>query len=116
MAPGGGGKIRVISSRPKVTPPGESKGEGGEADTGRTKKKREPVISLAKMPELKQPPAKPQQKEPAPQKPEIRLPKDAIAGHKRGTPAPWSTSPKPQRKPPSRSPAKGDWVIRNLPR
>ena len=88
MAPGGGGKIRVISSRPKVTPPGESKGEGGEADTGRTKKKREPVISLAKMPELKQPPAKPQQKEPAPQKPEIRLPKDAIAGHKRGTPAP----------------------------
>lgn len=87
MAPANSGKIKVIGA--KQRPAGEGRPDGSaEADAARVRKKREPVISLAKMPELKQPPPKPQVKEPAPQKPEIRLPKDAIAGHKRGTPAP----------------------------
>ncbi len=87
IAPASSGKIKIIGAKPRAA--GEGRADGGtDADTTRPRKKREPVISLAKMPELKQPPPKPQDREPAPQKPEIRLPKDAIAGHKRGTPAP----------------------------
>jgi translation initiation factor IF-2 len=74
----------VASSRIKVL--------GGAAesksDTPKPKKKRAPVIRLASMPDTPQPPPEQASKEPAAQKPEIRLPKDAIAGHKQGTAAP----------------------------
>ncbi|MGE0757635.1 MAG: translation initiation factor IF-2 [Pirellulaceae bacterium] len=82
ISPGSSGKIRVISSRGK-TGGGEAKRADGEGDASRPKKRREPVINLARIPEAKQPVARPSS-EPAPQKPEIRLPKDAIVGSKRG--------------------------------
>ena len=73
------GKIRVISNKPKSSPVDRR----SETDDASRRKKREPVISLAKLPDVKQPVAK-ESTEPAPQKPEIRLPKDAIVGTKRG--------------------------------
>ena len=88
IAPASSGKIKVIVGKSRPATPGTEKSESADADAGRVKRKREPVISLAKMPELKQLPPKSQSKEPTPQKPEIRLPKDAITGHKRGTAAP----------------------------
>lgn len=74
------GKIRVISSKPKSSPVDSKRPESDDASK---RKKREPVISLAKMPDVKQPVAK-EPTEPAPQKPEIRLPKDAIVGTRKG--------------------------------
>jgi translation initiation factor IF-2 len=82
------GKIKVLG--PKAST--ERKPEEGKPtaeDTSKLKKRREPVINLARLPEVRQPqPVKPAVVEPPAQKPEIRLPKDAIAGHKRGTRAP----------------------------
>jgi translation initiation factor IF-2 len=77
------GKIKVIGSSA-----GESKKKESGADEPKPKKKREPVIRLAEMPDAQQPTPKPAASEPVAQKPEIRLPKDAIAGAKKGTAAP----------------------------
>jgi translation initiation factor IF-2 len=77
IGPGSSGKIRIISSKPKS---GQVR---TEVDDGTKRKKREPVINLAKLPDVKQPGPK-ESTEPAPQKPEIRLPKDAIVGTKKG--------------------------------
>jgi translation initiation factor IF-2 len=79
MAPGTGGKVRVISTKAKSTPT-DKKADG---DEGAKRRKREPVISLAKLPDVKQPVNK-GPAEPTPQKPEIRLPKDAIVGTRKG--------------------------------
>ena len=87
IAPVTSGKIKVIGTKPKPVAP-EAKPEPADVEAARQKKKREPVISLAKVPEVKQPVPRAEPKEPPPQKPEIRLPKDAIAGHKRGLRAP----------------------------
>lgn len=81
IAPVGSGKVRVISSKPKQTT-GDSKRSDGDSES-KARKRREPVINLARIPEAKQPVAK-AATEPPPQKPEIRLPKDAIVGSKRG--------------------------------
>lgn len=81
MAPGTSGKVRVISSKPKSTQPVDAKKADG--DDGGKRRKREPVISLAKLPDVKQPVGK-GPAEPTPQKPEIRLPKDAIVGTRKG--------------------------------
>jgi translation initiation factor IF-2 len=51
-------------------------------------KRREPIIKLADMPEVKQPTAEKKADEPKAQKPDIKLPKDAIAGHRAGVRAP----------------------------
>ncbi|MCA9122384.1 MAG: translation initiation factor IF-2 [Planctomycetaceae bacterium] len=77
------GKIKVIGA-----PSGEGKKKDGGADEPRPKKKREPVIRLAEMPDAPQPVPKAVASEPVAQKPEIRLPKDAIAGARKGTAAP----------------------------
>ena len=78
------GKIKVIGSSPKST----SKGTGNRAKSGETTSqrpaKRKPVIKVAPLPEAKTPPPPPKAAEPKAQKPEIRLPKDAIEGHRRG--------------------------------
>jgi len=76
-----------------------------KADTAATKppklprKRREPVIKLANMPEAKQPKPPPRAAEPKAQKPEIRLPKSAIAGHKAGQRAPLEHLTKAAEKP-----------------
>jgi len=86
IAPAGPGKVKVLgvpSSDAKKEP-----AEGAAPEAQKPQKRRVPIISLAKMPELKQPAAQPAANEPAAQKPEIRLPKDAITGHKKGARAP----------------------------
>ncbi|MFV1966375.1 MAG: translation initiation factor IF-2 [Pirellulaceae bacterium] len=74
------------SAEPKVAR--KPKSEPAAPTPSKPRKKRTPVISLAKMPDVKQPTGRPKTQEPAPQKPDIRLPKDAIAGHKKGSRAP----------------------------
>ncbi len=59
-----------------------------EAPADRTPKRREPVIKLAEAPQLRKPPAKSKPEGPKAQKPDIRLPKDVISGHKAGQRAP----------------------------
>jgi len=86
IAPVGSGKVKVIGS-----PPGAAKkstGDGTTNDPPKPKKRRTPIINLAKLPDAKQPPAEAVSHEPAAQKPEIRLPRDAITGHKKGSRAP----------------------------
>ena len=83
ITPSAKGKIKVIGAST-----GESKKKDSGGDEPKPKKKREPVIRLAEMPDAQQPTPKPAASEPAAQKPEIRLPKDAIAGAKKGTAAP----------------------------
>jgi translation initiation factor IF-2 len=96
IAPVAPGKIKVIDK-----PAGDAKKKDKDtgADEAKPKKKREPVIRLANMPESQQPPPKPVSNEPAAQKPEIRLPKDAIAGHKKGSRAPLEHLTKSAEKP-----------------
>lgn len=106
IAPVGSGKVKVLGS-----PPSESKKESseGQAEAQKPQKRRVPIISLAKMPELKQPPMPAPANEPAAQKPEIRLPKDAITGHKKGSRAPLEHLRKSMEKaaPAAKSPAGG---------
>ena len=93
------GKIKVLGSKAST----ERRSEEGKAspdEAAKVKKRREPVINLARLPEVRQPqPVKPVPAEPPAQKPEIRLPKDAIAGHKRGTRAPLEHLTKAAEKP-----------------
>lgn len=82
FTPGQGGKMRVLGRGG-----GESKTKETPKDAGGSKapKRRGPVINLAALPEAKQPAApKPGAGDPPAQKPEIRLSKDVIAGHKQG--------------------------------
>lgn len=87
-ATGGAGKVRSLDR------PSSGGGGGGEAkaaDSGSKGKRREPriKINLAQLPDAPQPPAsKPAKGEPAAQKPDIKLSKDVIAGHKQGMKAP----------------------------
>lgn len=81
-----GGAVRKIPVLDTRTRKAAERPEGSEgAGRGVPPKKREPVINLAKMPEVKQPTAKPKSSEPPAQKPDLRLPKDAIRGAKAGT-------------------------------
>ncbi len=67
------GKLKTLSARAKSRADGGKKGSDSKAegDGG-------PVIRVAKLPPSKQPPAAPKKNEPAPQKPDIKLPIDAI--------------------------------------
>ncbi len=71
------GKIKVLG---KSKPPRSAE----QGDKPRAPKPRTPVIHVAQMPEVQQPKATPKSDEPAPQKPDIRLPQDAIASAKMG--------------------------------
>ncbi|MCH5376058.1 MAG: translation initiation factor IF-2 N-terminal domain-containing protein, partial [Planctomycetes bacterium] len=103
IAPGHGGRIRVLEAgrkpaeKPKETieaaetsavtdeaPPEVSEDKPPKAPPEKPPKKREAVIKLAEAPELTQPLPKPAPDEPKAQKPDIRLPKDVITGHKAG--------------------------------
>lgn len=83
FTPGQGGKMRVLGRGGS----GDAKVKETPKETGGSKapKRRGPVINLAALPEAKQPsPAKAGASDPPAQKPEIRLSKDVIAGHKQG--------------------------------
>jgi hypothetical protein len=78
LSGGNQGQLRNLAARVRKREPGkrpaDGRGEGG------------PVIRVAAMPEVKQPPVKPKQpSEPAPQKPDIKLPLDAIRSAKSGS-------------------------------
>jgi translation initiation factor IF-2 len=83
IAPAAGGKPKVLEVRKPAEKPKE-RHEEGDGLRGLVKKKREPLIKLAEVPQIQQPVAPPPPEEPKAQKPEIRLPKDAIAGHRAG--------------------------------
>ncbi len=93
VAPGGGGgKIRMIGSRSsKATPEKEKERTPEKSAEDKAKRPagpRAPVINLARIPKSGQaPPPQRQRNEPAPQKPEIRLTKDSLSGHKTGSKA-----------------------------
>ena len=103
IAPGGvgSGRPRVLTDRPKRVPPAkpadeesDSKrpaaegedGPQGEAPAGpRTPKKSGPVLNLAPMPAKTAPKTEKKKNEPAPQKPIIALPVDAIRSAQAGS-------------------------------
>ncbi len=87
VAPRGTSKIKVLEKKPKKTADAVKK-EESEAPKAPPKKDKEQVIRLAEMPEVKQPAEKAKSDEPRIQKPDIALPKDAIAGARKGKTAP----------------------------
>ena len=83
VGPGAGGKIRVLGRGVR----GEDAPLAGT--NARNMKRRDPVINLAALPESSGPVVNRQASADAPsQKPDIRLSKDVIAGHKQGVKAP----------------------------
>lgn len=80
--PMAGNKIRVLGRTPR------REGESGGAAGPKPNKRREPVINLAALPEANVPVARPAPAEAPAQKPDIKLSKDVIAGHKQGVRAP----------------------------
>lgn len=92
---GGAGKIRMIGSRSSKSASEKEKEKDNKSPerTAEDKAKRPagpraPVINLARIPKSSQttPQTRPRN-EPAPQKPEIRLTKDSLSGHKTGSKA-----------------------------
>jgi translation initiation factor IF-2 len=86
MAPSGGSKIRVLG-RPGRRD-GDTGGTAGTGQAGKPPKRREPVVNLAALPEAPTPPQRQSTSETPAQKPDIKLSKDVIAGHKQGMRAP----------------------------
>ncbi len=81
--------MRVRSLDARRTNSSTAPKSDGSAAEKRPQQRREPVINLAKLPKGSQPTiAPPKSNEPAPQRPEIRLTKEAISGHKQGMKAP----------------------------
>ena len=82
-----GSRVRSLDAR-RTNSSTAPRADGTTADK-RPQQRREPVINLAKMPKGSQTTAPaPKSNEPAPQRPEIRLTKEAISGHKQGMKAP----------------------------
>lgn len=82
-----GTRVRSLDAR-RTNSSTAPKADGSAAEK-RPQQRREPVINLAKLPKGSQPTiAPPKSNEPAPQRPEIRLTRDAIAGVKQGMKAP----------------------------
>ncbi|MCA9141141.1 MAG: translation initiation factor IF-2 [Planctomycetaceae bacterium] len=110
MTPVAKGKIKVIGASSA-----EAKKKDSGSDDPKPKKKREPVIRLAEMPDAPQPAPKAVSSEPAAQKPEIRLPKDAIAGAKKGTAAPLEQIAAKAAEKPAKSPLGGKGGLSRKP-
>jgi len=103
MAPAGmiPSKIPVLPARPEkppaakkktevtspfsATPKAERSKEEAEPEEKEREKDKSPAIKLAPMPAAAKPPVRRKSAEPAPQKPDIKLPKDAIRAGKAGT-------------------------------
>jgi translation initiation factor IF-2 len=102
IAPGSGkSKIKVITAAKTDDEPVEAPPAKPKVPT-----KRQPVINIAKMPDVKQPAAgEKKSDEPKAQEPEIRLPKDAITSHKRGVRAPLEHLRRDKEKKPADTPS-----------
>jgi translation initiation factor IF-2 len=85
MLPAAGSKIRVLGRAGRRD--GESGGTG-TPQSGRPTKRRDPVVNLAALPDAPQPVQRQAPSEAPAQKPDIKLSKDVIAGHKQGVRAP----------------------------
>lgn len=85
------GKIKVLDSRKKTDEPKKAASEPKSSV-------KEPVVKLAEMPEIQQPVPGVTSDEPKVQKPDIALPKDAIAGSRKGKAAPLGQFTKTQKK------------------
>ncbi len=83
-----GGRVRQLGSR-RSAPLSPKPPTTAADDRKRTQQRREPVINLAKIPKGNQAQvAPPKSNEPAPQKPEFKLTKDLLTGHRQGMNAP----------------------------
>ncbi len=81
-SPATGGKIRVLGR-------GNRPNEDGPASASKTPRRRDPVVNLAALPDAVGPaPTRSGPAQAPAQKPDIRLSKDVIAGHKQGVKAP----------------------------
>ena len=79
---GGGNKVRSLDR------PNRSADKNDKKPAETKPKRREPKINLAALPEASQPKSPTAGNEPKAQKPDIKLSKDAIVGHKQGMQAP----------------------------
>jgi translation initiation factor IF-2 len=86
MMPAGGSKIRVLG-RP-ARREGEPGGGGAAGASAKPTKRRDPVVNLAALPDAPVQPQRASVSEAPAQKPDIKLSKDVIAGHKQGVRAP----------------------------
>ncbi len=85
IGPGGGGS----GGRPRmIQPTGEKRSESKGGKGARPPQRREPVVRVAAIPEPPQTPTPTKKDEPAPQKPIMTLPADAIRNAKSGSRAP----------------------------
>jgi translation initiation factor IF-2 len=85
--PGGlsSGKVPVLSAKAGPSALAKKKaGDEGDTAAARPPEKTGPSIKLAPMPAMQAPPAQPKVEEPVPQKPDIKLPLDAIRASKAG--------------------------------
>ncbi len=87
MAPGASGnRVRVLGSRRSAPPAAKP---AAPEERKKPPQRREPVINLARIPKGNQAPVgPPKSNEPAPQKPEFKLTKDLLSGHRQGSNAP----------------------------
>jgi translation initiation factor IF-2 len=88
IAPGGvaAGKPPVLDARPERPQPIEARKKPGPADGSKPAPKGSPAIKLAPLPPSSMvPPPKSETAEPAPQKPDLKLPADAIRASKAGS-------------------------------
>jgi translation initiation factor IF-2 len=81
IPPASAGKIRMLGAKAK----GKLPETADKSERPKVAKLRAPVIHVAQMPDVKKPAPSAKADEPAPQKPDIRLPHDAIASAKLGT-------------------------------
>ncbi|MCO6455942.1 MAG: translation initiation factor IF-2 [Pirellulaceae bacterium] len=90
IPPAGSAKIKVIGRGARKPPAEGKRDEEPKRDEGgdKPKRRREPVINLAKLPDVKQPVAPPPAAEPKAQKPDLRLPQDALTRHRKSKRAP----------------------------
>ncbi|MCD4726151.1 MAG: translation initiation factor IF-2 N-terminal domain-containing protein, partial [Pirellulales bacterium] len=84
------GRVPVLPSRPSKLSatkkkPGDAPSSASPADREKEKGDRAPAIKLAPMPMASKLPRRPKKSQPAPQKPDIKLPLDAIRAGKAGT-------------------------------
>lgn len=87
IAPSSGGKIRVLGRSGRTVE--QRRDDEAANSTSKPQKRREPVVNLAALPDAVGPaPTRATSAEAPAQKPDIRLSKDVIAGHKQGVKAP----------------------------
>ena len=92
IAPGGmsGGRVPMLPPRADKSAAAKKKAEEGTSAQPPEKEKSAPAIHLAPLPTAQQPVAKAKAKEPEPQKPDIKLPADAIRASRAGGSKPLS--------------------------